>query len=106
MSQNFCPGNICAECGFRSSVFSKLTDEQLNQLTANKTFHFAKKGETIAKQDSAIKGFIFLRVGLAKLTRVNPDGREQIIGIATPNDFVGLLSIFSSKKLPVQHNSH
>ncbi|MBC7125106.1 MAG: Crp/Fnr family transcriptional regulator [Bacteroidales bacterium] len=97
MNQNFCPGNICTECGFRSSVFSKLSDEQLNQLTANKTFHYAKKGETIAKQDSPIKGFIFLRVGLAKLTRVNPDGREQIIGIATPNDFVGLLSIFSSK---------
>jgi len=97
MSQDFRPDHICAKCGFRSSVFSKLTDEQLDRLTSNKTFHFAKKGEIVAKQNTPIKGFIFLRVGLAKLTRTNPDGREQIIGIATPNDFVGLLSIFSSK---------
>lgn len=97
MNPNVCPGNICAECSFRSSIFSKLNNAQLDELTASKTFNFAKKGEIIAKQGGQIKGFIFLRIGLAKLTRVNPDGREQIIGIATPNDFVGLLSIFSSK---------
>ena len=34
---------------------------------------------------------------MAKLVRNTPDGREQIVGIATPNDFVGLLSLFSSK---------
>jgi len=97
MNENTCMGSVCAECSFRSSIFSILNDEQLDQLTINKTFNFAKKNEAIAKQGNPVKGAIFLRVGLAKLTRVNPVGREQIIGIATPNDFVGLLSIFSSK---------
>lgn len=91
------PGNACIQCGFRSSIFTKLSDEQFDKLALNKTFANAQKGEIIAKQYSEIKGFIFLRVGLAKLTRLNNDGREQIIGIATPKDFVGLLSIFSSK---------
>ncbi|MDI3525872.1 MAG: family transcriptional regulator, anaerobic regulatory protein [Tenuifilum sp.] len=98
MNKDICPGSKCSECGFRSSVFARLSDDQLDSLTASKTFAFAKKGEVIAKQGEGVKGFIFLRKGLAKLTRENPDGREQIIGIATPNDFVGLLSIFSSKK--------
>ena len=97
MINSACPSTKCSDCGFRSSVFASLTENQLEKLTHGKTFNNAKKGEVIAKQDEDIKGFIFLRVGLAKLTRVTPDGREQIVGIATPNDFVGLLSLFSSK---------
>lgn len=97
MIKSACPSTKCSDCGFRSSVFASLTEIQLEKLTHGKTFNNAKKGDTIAKQDEIIKGFIFLRVGLAKLTRVTSDGKEQIVGIATPNDFVGLLSIFSSK---------
>ncbi len=87
----------CDECNFRSQIFTSLSPSQLNQLTCNRTFQHAAKGDTIAKQSDTINGFIFLRVGLAKLTRTTPEGKDQIIGIATPNDFVGLLSIFSSK---------
>lgn len=97
MIKNICPNTKCADCGFRSSVFSSLSDDQLENLTVGKTFNIAKKGTIIAKQGENINGFIFLRVGLAKLTRNTIDGREQIVGIATPNDFVGLLSLFSSK---------
>jgi len=93
-----CPSSKCANCGFRSSVFASLNEGQLEKLTNGKTFNLAKKGSTICKQGEEIKSFIFLRVGLAKLVRNTPDGREQIVGIATPNDFVGLLSLFSSKK--------
>ena len=60
----------------------------------------AKKGEVIIKQGDKVKDFIFLRVGLAKLTRVTSDGKEQLIGIARPKDFVGLLSLFSSSTHP------
>ncbi|MCB9001834.1 MAG: Crp/Fnr family transcriptional regulator [Bacteroidales bacterium] len=97
MTESICSSSSCAQCGFRSSIFSSLTDEQLKELTVQKSFHKVGKGEVIVEQGSSINGFIFLRVGLAKLARINPDGREQIAGIATPNDFVGLLSIFSSK---------
>lgn len=92
-----CPSSKCADCGFRSSVFASLNEGQLEKLTNGKTFNIAQKGSVVAKQGDEIKGFIFLRVGLVKLVRNTQDGREQIVGIATPNDFVGLLSLFSSK---------
>lgn len=95
--RDICPSSKCTDCGFRSTVFESLSDNQLDMLTEGKTFNNAKKGTVIAKQDEAIENFIFLRVGLAKLTRTTADGREQIVGIATPKDFVGLLSAFSSK---------
>ncbi len=95
--RDICPSSKCTDCGFRSAVFESLNDNQLDILTEGKTFNVAKKGAVIAKQDETIENFIFLRVGLAKLTRTTVDGREQIVGIATPKDFVGLLSAFSSK---------
>ncbi|BDX37421.1 transcriptional regulator [Tenuifilaceae bacterium CYCD] len=95
--RDVCPSSKCTDCGFRSTVFESLSDNQLDMLTEGKTFNVAKKGTVIAKQDEVIENFIFLRVGLAKLTRTTADGREQIVGIATPKDFVGLLSAFSSK---------
>jgi CRP/FNR family transcriptional regulator len=33
--------------------------------------------------------------GLIKLQKINKDGRAQIVSIARPKDFVGLLSVFS-----------
>lgn len=91
-----CLGESCGECGFRSTVFSCLSGDQLDLLSGGKDLLKAKKGSVIVKQGDQIKDFIFLRVGLAKLTRVSSDGKEQLVGIARPKDFVGLLSLFSS----------
>lgn len=97
LEKDKCPGTKCIDCSFRSSVFQLLSHEQLEKLTCSKTFLLVPKGAVIAQQGDEIKSFIFLRVGLAKLVRITPDGRQQIVGIATPRDFVGLLSLFSSK---------
>ena len=91
-----CLGESCGECGFRSTVFNCLSIDQLELLSRGKDLLKAKKGSVIVKQGDKVKDFIFLRVGLAKLTRVSSDGKEQLVGIARPKDFVGLLSLFSS----------
>ncbi len=91
-----CLGESCGECGFRSTLFNCLSNDQLELLSKGKDLIKAKKGEVIIKQGDKIKDFIFLRIGLAKLTRVSSDGKEQLVGIARPKDFVGLLSLFSS----------
>lgn len=91
-----CLGESCGECGFRSTVFNCLSGNQLELLSKGKDLLKAKKGSIIIKQGDKVKDFIFLRVGLAKLTRVSMEGKEQLVGIARPKDFVGLLSLFSS----------
>lgn len=95
-----CLGESCGECGFRSTVFNCLSNDQLELLSRGKDLLKAKKGSVIIKQGDKVKDFIFLRVGLAKLTRVSLEGKEQLIGIARPKDFVGLLSLFSSPVHP------
>lgn len=91
-----CLGEVCGECGFRSAVFKCLSNHQLEQLSRGKDLLKVTKGEVIIKQGDKIKDFIFLRAGLAKLTRVSSEGKEQLVGIVRPKDFVGLLSLFSS----------
>jgi CRP/FNR family transcriptional regulator len=93
-----CYGEACGECGFRSTIFNCLSNEQLDLLSESKKIIKAKKGEVVVRQGEEIQSFVFLRVGLAKLTRLTHDGKEQIVGIARPRDFVGLLSLFSSKE--------
>jgi len=91
-----CLGEKCGECGFRSIFYDCLTNSQLKLLSNGKDLLKARKGEVIVKQGDRVKDFIFLRVGLAKLSRISSDGKEQLVGIARPKDFVGLLSLFSS----------
>ena len=54
-------------------------------------------GETILKEGTLIKDFTYLKSGLVKLYRSDPSGKEQIITIAKPMDYVSLLSVFSNK---------
>ncbi len=93
-----CYGEACGECGFRSTIFNCLSKEQLDLLSESKNIIKAKKGDIVVKQGENIESFVFLRAGLAKLTRLTHEGKEQIVGIARPRDFVGLLSLFSSQK--------
>ena len=62
MKAEVCPGTECRTCGFRSEVFASLPDYQLEELSRSKVLMHAKKGETIARQNDSIEGFIFLNI--------------------------------------------
>ncbi|HUX55003.1 MAG TPA: Crp/Fnr family transcriptional regulator [Williamwhitmania sp.] len=91
-----CNSEDCRNCSLRSTLFRSLTTEELMVVEDGKEIFVAGKGEVIAKQGDLVRHFIYLRDGLAKLSRRNTEGHEQIIGIASPLDFIGLLSLFSS----------
>lgn len=93
-------GNIteCEVCVYRSYLFSELPKDDLLLVNLNKQEVSYHKGETICKQNQPIKRFMYLKSGLIKLSRVNLSGNEQIISIAKPMDFIGLLTVFSDKE--------
>jgi CRP/FNR family transcriptional regulator len=92
-----CYGESCGECDYRSIVFNCLTPDQISFLAQSKELVKIPKGKVVVKEGDNATNFFFLRTGLAKLSRIAPTGKEQIVGIARPKDFVGLLSLFSSK---------
>ncbi|MFH2095536.1 MAG: Crp/Fnr family transcriptional regulator [Bacteroidota bacterium] len=87
----------CPGCDFRTVVFDNLTGEEIKIVCSIKRDKTFQKGEIIVGEGEEIKEFLYLRSGLIKIFRKGENGRDQIIHIATPYQFVSLLSVFSEK---------
>jgi len=72
-----------------------LEGDQMDIMCSGKKERNYRQGETIIKQGLPIENFTYLKSGLVKLFKRDAEGREQIISIAKPMDYVSLLSVFS-----------
>ncbi len=97
MDNEFKPCN-CENCQFREVVFSTLDDNKILELCRFKEEHSYRKGEIINHEGEKITDFKYLKSGLVKLFRRTSDGKEQVITITRPFEFVSNLSIFSEDK--------
>lgn len=80
----------CADCAVRDSALcASLSDGELQALNALGTKRRLARGETLvwAGDDSLVCGNLIS--GVLKLTASTADGREQIVGLVYPADFVG-----------------
>jgi CRP/FNR family transcriptional regulator len=89
---------VCAECEFRSIVFSYLDDNSIEELCQHKEEQTFSKGEVINHEGEKIQSFKYLKSGLVKLYRRTNSGEEQIITITRPFEFVSNMSIFSEER--------
>lgn len=92
------PGCTCELCELKGLFFDKLEGESLDIVCSGKVEKEYSQGESIIKEGTLIKDFTYLKSGLVKLFRSNNSGKEQIITIAKPFDYVSLLSVFSNDK--------
>ena len=87
--------NSCDVCFYRSFLFDNLEKKEFALLSlARKEINY-KKGEILVREGEKISDFIYLKEGLLKVYRTVSLKKEQIVGIAKPMDFVGLMSVFS-----------
>ncbi len=91
------PGCTCELCELKELFFLNLNAENANLICSGKIEKTFSQGEVILKEGTMIQEFTYLKSGLVKLFRRDPSGREQIITIARPMDYVSLLSVFSGK---------
>ncbi len=89
--------DYCQNCKYRSHLFDKLTEEELEIVNNNKQTYLVSKGETICVAGEPIREFMYLVEGLVKLQKINKAGKSQIVSVARPLDFVGLLTVFSNQ---------
>ncbi len=92
------PGCSCELCELRELFVQNLDEENMEIICSGKVEKEYRTGETIIKEGTLIQDFSYLKSGLVKLYRSDPSGREQIITIAKPMDYVSLLSVFSDKQ--------
>jgi CRP-like cAMP-binding protein len=89
---------ICEKCEFRDIVFSYLDNTTVQELCNHKKEQSFRKGEIINIEGDRITDFKYLKSGLVKLFRKTSDGKEQIITITKPFEFVSNMSIFSEER--------
>ena len=86
----------CLHCLSRkTSLFSDLNKEELHILDSNKYAVSYKAGNVICMVGTNPLGLICLNNGKAKVTNWNTNGNEQILGLKTVGDFIGLRELFS-----------
>ena len=96
MSVNF--ACECENCDLKTMFFESLLPSDMIDICSQKTETEYKPGEIIIQANTSISNFIYLKSGLVKLFKTTEDGKEQIVKIAKPFDFVSILSVFSDKK--------
>jgi CRP-like cAMP-binding protein len=88
----------CEKCELKGIFLGFLNENDIESFCSQKIEKRFSKGETIIEQGYEITEFTYLKDGLVKLFRKTDGGKDQIIAIAKPFDFVSLLSVFSEKK--------
>lgn len=83
-------------------IFSNLTTEEMLEIASITTDRTFDKGEMIYMAGDSSDNLYVIHKGKVKITRLTESGKEQVIRILGPGDFLGELSLFSS--LPMTDN--
>ena len=88
----------CGQCIIKSfNAFHTLTIEELDVISDHKTSLTIKKGENLMTEGHAINGLYCIKHGKCKLTKLNTNGKEQIIKFVKGGDILGHRSILSEE---------
>ena len=85
----------CVKCELRSAFFESFREDELESFCNNKYETFHSRGDVVFLEGDEIRNFSYLKSGLLKLYKTTPNGKDQIITIAGPFDFVSLLGVFT-----------
>lgn len=81
---------LCSGCAVRNmSLCGALSDREIGALNAISSRRNLQAGEIYAVEGDEAVSFANVVSGVAKLVRGLEDGREQIVGLLFPSDFMG-----------------
>lgn len=86
----------CSSCIYRELLFGSLNSAEYQEINESRKEYIYKRGEIIRREGDPIRSFLYLRSGLIKLFKTDKNGKDHILSINKPGDFINLLSIFSN----------
>ncbi|HLF35227.1 MAG TPA: Crp/Fnr family transcriptional regulator [Cyclobacteriaceae bacterium] len=88
----------CAFCaGRRDSMFSDLSPEELETISMHKSCILYKKGQTLYYEGTRPMGLFCINSGKVKVYKITSDGKEQILHLVKPGDFIGYRALISEE---------
>lgn len=81
---------ICSTCGSRQrGMCGALTPEQLQFLSENSKRETLEANSEIVASEGTVFRYYNITRGVVKLTKLMPDGRQQIVGLQFPDELMG-----------------
>ncbi|QQS28834.1 MAG: Crp/Fnr family transcriptional regulator [Sphingobacteriales bacterium] len=92
----------CEHCKSRkNSLFHFCHLDEISSLSKHKTCSIYKRGQIIFQEGANPIGLFCVNSGKIKLYKYASDGREQIVRIAKPGDFLGYSSLLGGGHYPI-----
>ena len=87
----------CESCIIRDlNSLKAVPSEEIASISKNKVQYHFKRGEVIFSEGTSLKGVYCLRNGKCKLTKLAPNGKEQIVRFISRGELVGHRSVISN----------
>ncbi|NMA61457.1 MAG: Crp/Fnr family transcriptional regulator [Firmicutes bacterium] len=90
-----CGHNTAGTCIELVPIFQSLTTEEMWEIAQITQEITVKKGEQIYAMDDQVDSLFVIHSGLVKIYRLSDTGKEQVIRVLRPGDFLGELALFS-----------
>jgi CRP-like cAMP-binding protein len=88
----------CEQCIVREfSSLKALNKDELIRISECKTSKTIKKGETIFEEGENVNGIFCVKDGICKLTKLSPNGKDQIVKLVTKGELLGQRSMISDE---------
>ena len=88
----------CQTCQSRnSSMFSDLSGTELDTISSHKSCVAYKKGQVLFYEGTRPMGLFCINRGKVKVSKVGSNGKEQILFISKPGDFLGYRSLLGEE---------
>lgn len=88
----------CEQCIVRElSSLKALNKDELIKISECKTSRTIKKGETIFEEGENVNGIFCVKDGICKLTKLSPNGKDQIVKLVSKGELLGQRSMISEE---------
>ncbi|HHX06803.1 MAG TPA: Crp/Fnr family transcriptional regulator [Erysipelothrix sp.] len=96
MSCQHCKGQNCIE---QVPIFHSLNPSEMMEIAAITYAKFYEKGEMVYQAGDRGQRLLVLHTGKVKVSRITDAGKEQVLRILGPGDFLGELSLFNQTEV-------
>ncbi len=88
----------CENCIVRQfNSLRAMSKEELKRVSDSKTTKTVKKGEPLFEEGDKLNGVYCVRKGVSKLSKLSPNGKDQIVKLATRGEVMGQRAVIAEE---------
>lgn len=88
----------CENCIIRQfNSLRAMSKEELKKVSDSKVTKSVKKGEPLFEEGERLNGVFCVRNGVSKMSKLSPNGKDQIVKLATKGEVMGQRSVIAQE---------